>query len=143
VPVDFVSQAIVHLSLQKESAGKVFHLVNPQPLDGRRLDQWFTSLKYGLQKIPYSQWRSALEASPDNPLYTLLHIMPELQDQERMMIQGKVPGRVQIRYDSRNTLDMLRATRVSCPPVDTNLLNKYISYLDSSGFLSSASPRWS
>ena len=143
VPVDFVSQAIVHLSLQKESAGKVFHLVNPQPLDGRRLDQWFTSLKYGLQKIPYSQWRSALEASPDNPLYTLLPIMPELQDQERMMIPGKVPGRVQIRYDSRNTLDMLRATRVSCPPVDTNLLNKYISYLDSSGFLSSASPRWS
>ncbi|WP_251957298.1 hypothetical protein [Nostoc commune] len=31
-PVDYASQAIIYLSQQPTSLGKVFHLINPQPL---------------------------------------------------------------------------------------------------------------
>jgi len=36
-PVDYVSKSIIHLSRQKESLGKAFHLVNPHPLDLSKL----------------------------------------------------------------------------------------------------------
>ena len=137
VPVDYVSGAVVHLSLRKESAGKIFHLVNPRPLGGGdQFAQWFTFLEeYGVRQVPYEQWRKALEGAPDNPLYTLLPTIPEWQGEEELMMQGRVMKRVRMRYECRNTLEMLAGTPISCPPVDAQLLGTYLSFFVRCGFL--------
>ncbi|NJO96370.1 MAG: amino acid adenylation domain-containing protein [Pleurocapsa sp. CRU_1_2] len=76
-PVDYISQAIVHLSRQKESLEKTFHLVNPQPLPLSEMVNYMRSLGYPIERVSDTQWRSQLlneGNSPDNALYPLLSI---------------------------------------------------------------------
>jgi len=50
-PVDYVSSAIVHLSRQKESLGKAFHLVNPHSLHLSKLVNEINALGYPLKQM--------------------------------------------------------------------------------------------
>jgi thioester reductase-like protein len=50
-PVDYVSKAIVSLSNQKESIGKAFHLVNPQPLPLKEMANYIRSLGYPIELV--------------------------------------------------------------------------------------------
>ncbi|MBE9170318.1 hypothetical protein IQ238_23290 [Pleurocapsales cyanobacterium LEGE 06147] len=55
-----MSKAIVYLSQQTESLGKVFHLRNPQPLSLKEMAQYIGSLGYPVELVSYEQWRSQL-----------------------------------------------------------------------------------
>jgi thioester reductase-like protein len=134
-PVDYVSKALVYLSRQKESLGKVFHLVNPYPGYWSNLLDWIVSAGYPLQRIPYLQWRAKLlnlvEGSQDNALYPLVAFLPEEQ-----AASPEVPSQSRmLRYDCRNTLAGLAGTSITCPPIDAALLSTYFAYLVRSGFL--------
>ena len=56
IPVDYASQAIVHLAQQEPSFGQVFHLCNPQPIDWPKMWQIVSSFAYPLEEISYQQW---------------------------------------------------------------------------------------
>lgn len=134
-PVDYVSQAIVHLSRQKESLGKTFHLVNPQPLPLSEMVNYMRSLGYPIERVSDNQWRSQLlntVNSPDNALYPLLSIYSE-EDSDRDS-QDRDSSIQQ--FDCQNTLTGLAGASIVCPPVDTKLLDTYFSYLIQTGFLS-------
>ncbi|MDV2992973.1 MAG: D-alanine--D-alanyl carrier protein ligase [Chroococcidiopsis sp. SAG 2025] len=53
VPVDYVSQAIVHLSRQHNSSGKVFHLTNSQSISWLELAKWMRTYGYSLQTVSH------------------------------------------------------------------------------------------
>jgi thioester reductase-like protein len=132
VPVDYVSQAIIHLSKQQESQGKVFHVVNPQPMHWSNLIEWICSVGYPIQQIPYEQWRTqlvtlAVKHSQENAFYLLLPIFLD-----KTMNFQKITAQ---RFDCRNTLTGLSGTSIICPPVDTILLRAYFEYFIRSGFL--------
>ncbi len=55
-PVDYVSKAIINLSVRPESYGNVFHLTNPKPWDWVEVVQWLRSLNYDVKLIPYADW---------------------------------------------------------------------------------------
>lgn len=134
-PVDYVSQAIVHLSRQKESLEKTFHLVNPQPLPLSEMVNYMRSLGYQIEQVSDAQWRSQLfnaGNSPDNALYPLLSIFSE-EVSDRCDSQSQDSSIQQ--FDCQNTLTGLADTSIFCPPVDTKLLSTYFSYLMQSGFL--------
>jgi len=59
-PVDYVSQAIVHLSQQPESLGKAFHLLNSHHLQASQLFDWINSFGYPIQQTPYHKWQTEL-----------------------------------------------------------------------------------
>ncbi|MBN3950377.1 MAG: thioester reductase domain-containing protein [Nostoc sp. NMS7] len=133
-PVDYVSKALIYLSRQKESLGKVFHLVNPHPIHWSNIINWINSFGYPLQSVAYDKWRAELinvaRHSQENALYPLLALFSEEQNQ---------PTRLR-KYDCQNTLIRLANTSIICPPVDTELLSIYFSYFIRSGFLNSPQP---
>ncbi len=129
-PVDYVSRAIVHLSRQKESLGKAFHLVNTRPIPLRDLVNFIRSLGYPLELISYDKWRAELshhaESSSENALHPLLPIFPK----EIPSLQER-----RLQFDCQNTLDGLADSDIVCSPVDPELIGTYFSYYTRSGFL--------
>lgn len=138
IPVDFASQAIVHLSRQKASIGKAFHLVpiRSQSIDLVDFFELICSAGYPLKKLTYSKWKEELISqtrhSQENALFPLLPMLTE-QVYENLTVwelYEKMPS-----FDCRNTLDGLVGTSIVCPPMDAQLLDIYLSYFMRSGFL--------
>ena len=71
-PVDYVSRAIVHLSRQKESIGKNFHLVNPHSFYLSELVTWIRSIGYPIERVCSETWQAEIVNragnSPDRAL---------------------------------------------------------------------------
>jgi thioester reductase-like protein len=132
-PVDYVSRAIVHLSRQKSSLGKAFHLMNPQPFRSKELLDLLRALGYPIESVSYATWRTKLlqiaESSPEHILSPLLPFFPERESQRQ------VSNPAAIEFDCQNTLDHLAGSSIVCPPIDEQLLRTYVSYLIRSGFI--------
>ena len=134
IPVDYASQAIVHLSKQQSSWGKAFHLVHPHPVSSKLFFEKLRSLGYPIQKIPYEQWHAQLlniaQNSPEHALYPLVSLLTKNNNS-----QAPTSDSVVLKFDCQNTLDGLKNTSITCPEIDDQLLNNYFSYLINNGFL--------
>jgi amino acid adenylation domain-containing protein/thioester reductase-like protein len=123
VPVDYVSQALVHLSMQEDSIGRVFHLVNPHPIAWRDFIDLIGELGYPLRQVPYStwvaNWKRELEETENHPLAGL--DLTSVIRPDGSWLQLPV-------FDSRNTVDALRGTAIVCPAIDARLLATYFSH---------------
>lgn len=118
VPVDYVSRAIVALSMQPEAIGRKFHLVTRRTVRLRSLLDCVLSSGIPLHKLSYENWRALLLSAPDNALATVapfVEYMPEYQ--------------VERTIDCRNTQNMLKSTGVRCPEITPGLLRTYVSHL--------------
>ncbi|MEH2026360.1 non-ribosomal peptide synthetase [Nostoc sp.] len=141
IPVDYAARAIVHLSKKQESLGKAFHIVPPpdQNIGLIELFEFICSSGYELKKLPYTQWKDELIAnfrhSQENVLHPLLPMMSEKVYKNSLTIMELYQNTVD--YDYQNTLKGLADSAIVCPPMDVKLLNKYLSYFVSSGFLNS------
>ncbi|WP_414517210.1 amino acid adenylation domain-containing protein [Nostoc sp. PCC 9305] len=141
IPVDYATRAIVHLSKKQESLGKAFHIVPPpdQNIGLIELFEFICSYGYKLKKLPYTQWKDELIAnfrhSQENVLHPLLPMMSEKVYQNSLTIMELYQNTVD--YDYQNTLNGLADSAIVCPSMDVKLLDKYLSYFVSSGFLNS------
>lgn len=137
VPVDYVSQAIVHLSKQQESLGKAFHLVSPRPLDANVLIDSIRSLGYPIERISSEQWRTELlniaRNSPEHPLYPLVPFFAASDSQQS--------NTSTVTFDCQNTLAGLANTGIACPQISDRLLHTYLSYLINKNFLNPPQPK--
>ncbi|WP_071188659.1 thioester reductase domain-containing protein [Trichormus sp. NMC-1] len=140
-PVDYVSKAIVYLSRQQKSIGKAFHLQHPQPASLASLVDWVRSFGFSIKMVPYEQWQAELinnVTSPDNPLYTLRPFLLERWSDEQLTIPDLYLQARRPIISCQETLDALAGTAITCPPLDSQLLMTYTSYLVQTGFLSLA-----
>ncbi|MBE9049542.1 thioester reductase domain-containing protein [Nostocales cyanobacterium LEGE 11386] len=140
-PVDYVSKAVVYLSRQKESIGKAFHLQHPQPISLKNLVEWVRSFGYPVEMIPYEQWQAELinnVSSVDNPLYTLRPFLLERWSDEQLTIPDLYLQARRPTISCQETLKALSGSSIVCPPIDSQLLMTYTSYLINSGFLTLA-----
>lgn len=130
VPVDYVSQAIVHLSQQEQSLGKAFHLLNPQPISLSDLFAKICAISYPLDEIAYDEWMVELErqvyAQPENELFSFLLLL--LSSPNNLF--AKKP-----QFDDRQTLEGLAGTSIACPTIDKKLVSTYFSYFQKSGYI--------
>ncbi|QIR36238.1 amino acid adenylation domain-containing protein [Tolypothrix sp. PCC 7910] len=136
-PIDYASKAIVHLSRQKDSFGKAFHIVNPQPLSWKQLVNEISSFGYSIKLLPHEQWQAELlllENSNENvlnpikSLFTDKHYHNQMTYLETFLMTSQA-------FDYQNTANGLKGTSITCPPVDSKLLNAYILYFIQSSFL--------
>jgi thioester reductase-like protein len=121
-PVDFAAKALVVLSLKPDAIGKIFHLINPQPMPAPLILSCLQQAGYKLDIVPDSQWRermvAKLEMQPHNPLYPFLPLIKEL------------PASLSVqRFGCSNTLKYLTGTGVVCPPADAALFRTYLKYI--------------
>ncbi|MBW4609137.1 MAG: amino acid adenylation domain-containing protein [Hassallia sp. WJT32-NPBG1] len=133
MPVDYVSQGIIHLSKEEKYLGKVFHLVNNQLLHTNILLKVIQSFGYQIQQLPYEKWRLKLiniaGASDEHPLYSLVPFFSENTSHKQPVKTGN------FKFDCQNAIAALSNSQIICPDIDEKLLSTYISYLAKQGFL--------
>jgi len=139
VPVDFASQAILRLSRDRGSLGKVFHLV-PHPSQNIELMRFFELIRdygYPLEKVPYARWTAALvartETSGEDALLPLVPMLTEpvhLGSLTRWEMYRHMPV-----FECQNTLEGLSDTAIACTPMNAELVETYLSYFIRTGYL--------
>ncbi len=127
VPVDHVAEAMVQFG-QNGVPGGTYHLINPRLRYWRECVLWMCLRGYPLELMPYRDWARRLRdsATPSHLLYPLQSFflrtvaeeggltIPELYEETR---------RRRTRCDFSRA--MLTEAGVTCPPLDTNLLDRY------------------
>ncbi|HEX2189075.1 MAG TPA: thioester reductase domain-containing protein, partial [Longimicrobiaceae bacterium] len=138
-PVDYVSAAIVALSLRPGSAGRTFNLVHPEGV--RWSDVWASARRfgYGLEQLPLRRWHERMmadvEADEEHPLRAFVARFPPLPP-PRPGEEDEPPAEMpESRFDCAHTLRGLEGTGVACPPADDRLLHRYFEYFVGVGFL--------
>jgi amino acid adenylation domain-containing protein/thioester reductase-like protein len=120
VPVDFVSSAIIRLSMQPERFGGVYHLENPSPLHLDKLLEHLAKEGFHPRKVSFEQWRKnlfrAVASMKDGGWEPYLPLIEEAEEQQIYMP----------RIDLGNTLAALQGLGIECPPVDGRLISTYI-----------------
>jgi amino acid adenylation domain-containing protein/thioester reductase-like protein len=144
-PVDYVSAAIVEISKQPDSNGKVFHLSNPHVIESKDLVGWISARGYPLRQVPFHEWQAGLYSLgaelQNNALYPFLSLLFEL-NREMVSSTGfslfemKLP-----RYDCTNTVTALKETSIRCPRINEKLVDIYLAYLMEESFSAAAVAR--
>lgn len=132
-PVDYVSQAIVQLLTQGDTAGDTFHLTHPHSLSGGELVELFRSSGQTLVQLSYDRFRARLEhrvsETGDKALAGLLEVMPS----EEIPLFKKP-----LEVDCQRTQEVLARGGIACPPVDERLFARYLHHFRTIGFISAA-----
>lgn len=128
-PIDFVSQALVKLSLQEASLGSVFHLINPRLIEWQQLFSDIQAIGYPLTIIDCQQWRQQLMATARSDAQQAMHPLLDLFS-TRIPFETADPL-----YACQNTLKGLSGTPLSFPAVNREMLQNYFRYFEQSGYL--------
>ena len=125
LPVDFVSHAIVTISLNHHSHGKVFHVDHPIGMMWSDLIAWLNEYGYKVKLISIKDWQKKLmHISQDNALFPFLPYYLALHEQYKSPV---------VAID--NTRKILDSENIAYPVIDDTLLNTYLDYLCKSEFL--------
>jgi myxalamid-type nonribosomal peptide synthetase MxaA len=138
-PVDFVSAAIVELSLDPSAlTTPAFHVVNPRWFPWSRMIEFTRQLGYQLEAVSYTEWYAALAgAATDNALAPLLPLFPlpvaaSGDDPVLPTVLESSPPR---EPECQRAQTILRNRGLACPSLDDALLGRYFDYFVRSGFL--------
>lgn len=129
-PVDYVTSALVAIATRKRSFGTTYHLVNRHKMTFAQLAETLRE-RWSVRIVPVAQWWDALRAgygagnAEDNELHPVMDVVEEFV----------VGGEEAIDYDDKNTEAALRGTGITCPPLDKQLLDTYLSWLARTGYL--------
>lgn len=127
-PVDFFSDALVHVSLDPTNLGGNYHLANPRGEPLEDLYARIRSVGYHLEELDYEDWRDRLNRTlvPSSPGYSVLPLIPEHPAPE---------GARHPLIDCRNAIAALEGTDITCAPLDERLVHLQLAYLREIGFL--------
>jgi len=130
VPVGFVSRAIVHLSLQQASLGKVFHLSNPSYTPRSIYQDVLRERGYSITLLPFGQWLAQLvEAAKTRPDLGLIPLLPMLTAYDT---ENPAPS-VSRHIHYVNTTAGLADSGIVCPEIGHAELRAYFAYLIDEG----------
>jgi amino acid adenylation domain-containing protein/thioester reductase-like protein len=135
VPVDFVSDAMLHLSSQPSSFGRTFHLSAAKQSNFVEVFEMIAALGVPLRKIPFSQWKAdyydLARQHPEEAFHAFLPLINRV---------GTHPLRLPL-LDLTNTIAGLEGSSITCPTVDTALVDTYVKHFIKAGLLSPARER--
>ncbi len=127
-PVNYVCDALVHISSLASSAGKVFHLTSPTGTTWNDLFELTRRVGFALDRVPYQRWRAALDrvrSEAENSLFPLIHSL------------GREAPESTCSFDCSNTLGALAASGIDCGRFDDHRMRLYLDAFIAAGFLDS------
>jgi thioester reductase-like protein len=133
VPVDYVSQALVCLGQSFSETGqwgKTLHLLNPHTIPWNHLCESLQRQGYQLQGVTIDRWlarlQGAIDQNPDDSLFASLLL---LMSSPVHILSPKAP------MDASQALGLLQNLNLPCPAIDEALIQRYVQYFQSSGYL--------
>lgn len=130
VPVDYISQSVVHLSQKPEALGKAFHFMNEDPIPWSLLLKVIRTFGYEFEEMDYQAWRRELKLQvAQNPDEKFLKFLQVLLYTPNNLFFDRPP------FNLQNIRDGLAGTPITCPPVDEKLVSTYLAYFQQLGFL--------
>ena len=121
IPVDYASQAIVHLSLAESSLGQSFNIVSPHPLMWNDLVTWMTQAGYAVDSLSYEAWCSkAIPAASPVPGDTLFFLTTFFTNQP--FIQKSLGS---FYFESPRMFKQLTEAGIRCPEMGSEMLTAY------------------
>ncbi len=132
VPVDFVSNAIVHLSSMPESFGKTFHLSALKQSNFTEVFRMMNAMGVPIKQIPFAEWKT--------DYYNLAKQFPEESFHAFLPLINQVgTDRLSLpRLDLSNTIAGLKNSSITVPTVDAELVETYVRYFMKAGLISPA-----
>jgi thioester reductase-like protein len=122
-PVDYVVRAMTWLSLRSASAGKTYHLNNPQPWTWHEVVKAFRAEGMKLEWTSYDAWRAELAQRRDGGLHRFATMLPErLRDEGSIFVALEAPPT----FDFETTTRDLAGSGITPGKLDGNLVRAYL-----------------
>ncbi len=134
-PVDFLSEAIVKMSLCDGIPGDVFNLSNPHTFTWNELIRWITGYGYSMTVISMDAWRKKYlpQINKENALFPLLPFYKD--DAHVHRLEWSIFNANEGNIERNNTLSTLEALNMAYPPVDAELWRRYFQFFEQNGFI--------
>lgn len=132
VPVDYVSAAITALAAREDTANRTFHLYNRQNQTFTEFVGHLRSFGYDLPELDWDTWSARVREDRKNAVVPLLD-----------SFEGMNAGSGTTTYppiDVSETEHALRGTGITCPDIDRDLFDKYVSFFVRAGYFPSRAP---
>ena len=139
VPVDFLTEAVVHIATTHRATHRTYHMTNPRPASLHDMLDRMDTGGHRIHRLPYEEWVGELvrhvaqhPTSPTAPFVSLCVDRCKQADMsvKEMYFEGTFPtvGRDNVEHD-------LADTGLHCPPVDAELLDRYLEYFYTTGYI--------
>jgi hypothetical protein len=139
VPVDYLSDAIIHIATTRKITNQTYHLTNPRPASLTDMIECMRAAGHRISQVPYHEWVADLVKyvsrhpdAPTAPFVPLCVDRAKVGDMsvKEMYFEGTFPtlGRDNVERD-------LADTQLRCPPADSALLNLYLNHFDAAGYI--------
>ena len=126
VPVDYLTQAVMHLTLDERAIGKVFHVVDPNPLAARHVYDLIAT-RAGKRPLPTMLAPTSLAGTLVSSLATAaarrVLRLPGIQRYARASQQAVELFDRFVVYNAANTAALLEGSGIRCPRFDTYVDN--------------------
>lgn len=126
-PIDYAGKSIVHLALRPDTAGRLFHICNPEPVRYERMIGMLGALGYLVETLDFADYTNWLfdSAVPKDPEAVKLAIA---------QLEGDGAKDSDYRYGCPATSSFLEATDIRCAPADESYLRRMIEHAVSIGY---------
>ncbi|MFE9775352.1 amino acid adenylation domain-containing protein [Streptomyces sp. NPDC005931] len=134
LPADHLVRAIGHISTHHPARGEVYHLTNPRPALLHSLAERLRRRGHPIRELPYDEWIAALVTyAAGHPTDPITPFVPLFIDRchgaditvSEMYFQGVFPE-----FTRTNAERALRGTGIDIPPVDAEMLDGHIAFLE-------------
>jgi thioester reductase-like protein len=134
-PVDYVSNAIVHISHQTKAMGKCFNLTNKNVTEFKTIINYTKNAGYNLEILPYDVWAEKLATCTFEE--NVLSILSRLFIDKRKEGEGLTEryGDRQARIDTTNTEELLKDSKISCASIDEEIFYNYLNLFADMGHI--------
>lgn len=134
-PVDYVSDAIIHISRQTSAIGKCFNLTNKNPINFKTINQYTKTAGYQIEIVPYTVWTEKLVATSFEE--NVLSILTRLFIDKRKDGEGLTEryGNRQAHMDITNTETLLKNSKIKCPTIDEKIFHNYLEIFSKMGYI--------
>lgn len=130
LPVNFISEIVVKISLYKQTTQNVFNLINPKAISWEEFISIINKMGYPLTLVSIKEWQRKLLSIIDekNALYSLIpHYLTESSD---------ISSEQNYKIQNNNTIEILKVLGLTWPFINEDLLSTYLDFLYHIGFIS-------
>jgi hypothetical protein len=125
LPVDYLSAAIVELSLRPASINQTFHFGNPTPIARGTLAAHLRDAGYEFDDVGPREWCAQIAADESNPLRGLTEVFATVIERDML----------DLTLDASATERVLAGSGLACPEIDADLFGTYVDYFVRIGYL--------